>query len=183
MESTSATLLERVRHRDDEAAWRRFVLLYTPLFYSWCAEIGLQGADAADLVQEVFTLLVQKLPEFDYDPNKKFRAWLHTVLRNKWREKHRRRSPLLLGAEAEELPEKSEVFGEVEYRRHLVGRALELIRNDFQEATWTAWQEFVVKGRPAAAVALELNVSVHSVYLAKSRVLRRLRQELNGLLD
>lgn len=188
MDSTSESILVRVRHRGDHEAWRRFVQLYTPMLYSWCGAMGLQGEDADDLVQDVFTLLLQKLPEFQYDRDKSFRAWLHTVLRNKWREQRRRRAPVALDTQVGPLadmesPEGSGIFGETEYRRQLVRRALEIIRCDFEAVTWKAWEAFSVAGRPAADVAEELGISVHAVYLAKSRVLRRLRQELDGLLD
>ena len=69
-----------------EAAQRdpaRFVELYTPLLYYWARRVGLRRQDAADLVQDVFTLLVRKLPEFTYDRNKRFRAWLRTVTLNR----------------------------------------------------------------------------------------------------
>ena len=74
------SLLQQLRSSDDQRAWRRFVDLYTPLLFYWARCVGLQESDAADLVQEVFTLLVRKLPEFTYDHNKGFRNWLRTVL-------------------------------------------------------------------------------------------------------
>src|SRR5437867_4389388 len=98
MDTTSPTLLERVRRPDNPEAWRRFVALYTPLLYTWASRLGLQEPDAADLVQDVFTVLLSKLPAFRYDRQKSFRAWLMTVLRNKWRETRRRRAPALLDA-------------------------------------------------------------------------------------
>jgi RNA polymerase sigma-70 factor (ECF subfamily) len=67
MHTTSATLLERLRQPADQEAWARFVRLYTPLPYYWARRVGLQEQDAADLVQEVFAVLFQKLPEFTYD--------------------------------------------------------------------------------------------------------------------
>src|SRR5207302_9807265 len=67
MLSTSVTLLERVRQRDDQAAWERFVALYTPLLYRWAQRAGLADQDAADLVQDVFVLLMKELPSFEYD--------------------------------------------------------------------------------------------------------------------
>src|SRR5438128_12285057 len=92
MHTTSVSLLERLRQPDAHAAWERFVDLYTPLLFYWARRVGLQESDAADLVQDVFTILVQKLPEFHYDRSHSFRSWLHTVLLNKWR-KLRRRQP------------------------------------------------------------------------------------------
>jgi RNA polymerase sigma-70 factor (ECF subfamily) len=188
MDTTSVTLLERVRQPGDPEAWQRFVRLYTPMLYAWACRSGLQDQDAADLVQEVLTALLGKLRDFHYDWRQSFRGWLRTVMRNKWRELRRRRAPVLLDARdgaLAELASRDEPaeLDEVEYRHQLVQRALQLIEGDFQPATWRAWTGYVVAGRPAAAVAQELGVSAHSVYLAKARVMRRLRQELNGLLD
>jgi RNA polymerase sigma-70 factor (ECF subfamily) len=183
---TPASLLERLRQPDSQQAWARFVELYTPLLYSWARRAGLQEPDAADLVQDVFTLLVRKLPEFRYDRDRSFRAWLRTVTLNKWREGRRRAAvaPAAGGVALDDVAAPADdSFEETEYRRHLVGRALELIRGDFQPATWKAWSEHGVAGRPAEAVARDLGLSVKAVYLAKARVLRRLRQELDGLLE
>ena len=80
-------------------------------------------------------------------------------------------------------PDHAQAFDEAEYRRHLVGQALELMQVEFQPATWQACWQCVVLERAPAAVAAELGITVNAVYLAKSRVLRRLHQELNGLLD
>src|SRR5262249_30570789 len=143
-----------------------------------------QESDAADLVQDVFTVLVQKLPEFHYDRHKSFRAWLRTITLNKWQDRRRRPTPVRLegGAEPAE-PTGPDVFAEAEDRQHLVGRALELMQTDFQPATWKAFWEHGVCGRPAAAVGAEMGLSPGAVYAAKFRVLDRLRKELQGLLD
>jgi RNA polymerase sigma-70 factor (ECF subfamily) len=188
MDTTDTSLLERLRVPVDQKAWSRFVDLYTPLIYCWAREAGMREQDAADLVQEVFVLLVQKMPEFAYDRRKNFRAWLRTVTLNKWRDRCRRRAtrphevvglPLPDQAEAEETGP----FSEAEYRHHLVARALELMQAEFQPTTWKACWEFGVLGRPAAEVAAELRISENAVYLAKGRVLGRLRKELEGLLE
>ncbi len=185
-DATSATLLERLRQPGPEQAWSRFVELYTPLLYHWALHLGCQPHDAADLVQEVFALLVEKLPEFTYDPRRSFRAWLRTVALNKWRESRRKAAAApATGTDLAHVhaPDGAEALWEAEYRDRLVGRALELMRSDFQAATWKACWEHAVMGRPAAEVAAELGVSANAVYLATSRVLARLRQELGGLLD
>ena len=82
MHTTSVTLLERLRTVDNQEAWRRLVDLYTPLLFQWARACGSQAEDAADLVQDVFAVLLQKLPTFTYDPQKSFRAWLRTVTFN-----------------------------------------------------------------------------------------------------
>jgi RNA polymerase sigma-70 factor (ECF subfamily) len=187
MELTPASLLEHVRDPADQAAWKRFVQIYTPLLYHWAHRIPLQEQDAADLVQDVFIVLVQKLPEFKYDCQKSFRAWLKTVLLNKWRERQRRRTALPLqgnGSPLADVVDSPEPDGlsEAEYRLQLVQRTLQLLRNEFQPVTWKAFWETAIEGRSAPQVASEVGLTVNAVYIAKSRVLRRLRRELEGLL-
>jgi RNA polymerase sigma-70 factor (ECF subfamily) len=188
MNTTSLSLLERLRQPTAQDAWARFVRLYTPLLYHWARGVELSAQEAGDLVQDVLTILVQKLPDFVYDPTRSFRGWLRTLTLNKWRENHRRRTvpaqPVDPGALANlPAPENSGLFEEAEYRQYLVHRALELMKAEFQPQTWKACWEWVVAGRPAEDVARELGITLNAVYLAKSRVLRRLHQELQGLLD
>lgn len=182
---TPASLLQRLREPQSQQAWTRFVQLYTPLLYHWARRLDLHEPDAADLVQDVLVLLVRKLPEFTYDHNKSFRAWLRTVMRNCWRN-HCRRIELPREAHPPNLDDVAasaeDVLSETEYRQWIVGRALELMQAEFQATTWKACWECVVGGRAAAEVAAELGMSVGAVYVAKSRVLSRLRQELMDLL-
>jgi RNA polymerase sigma-70 factor (ECF subfamily) len=188
VEQTPVSLLERLRQPSEQEAWRRFVSLYTPLLYSWGRQAGLQDQDAADLVQDVLLTLVRKLPEFTYNPHRSFRAWLKTVAFNQWRNDRKRRQtqPTAAGAAAlADLPAPDDLGSlcDAEYNRHLAARALALMRAEFQPLTWQACWEFAVCGRPAAEVAAQLGISENAVYIAKCRVLRRLRQELDGLLD
>jgi RNA polymerase sigma-70 factor, ECF subfamily len=188
MERTPASLLEQVRDTADETAWKRFVQLYTPLLYHWGRRLGLKAPDAADLVQDVFAVLVLKLPEFRYDPQRSFRAWLRTVALNKWRDNGRRRlvSPLEEnngGLPEPAGPDGARDFEKAEYHKYLSIHALRVMQAEFRPTTWKACWEHVVVGRPAAEVAAELGVTVNAVYLAKSHVLSRLRQEMAGLLD
>jgi RNA polymerase sigma-70 factor (ECF subfamily) len=188
MELTSVSLLERLRQPGDQRAWARFVKLYTPLLFYWAKRAGLQDQDAADLVQDVLVTLVEKLPGFSYERGKSFRGWLRTILLNKWRNRCRLRTAEPLDSEAvppsaAAEPDVAELLAEAEYRERLVGRALELMQTDFQPNTWKAFWECQVNGRPGPEVAAELGISVGAVYVAKSRVLSRLREELEGLLD
>jgi len=186
MHTTSLTLLERLKTADDEEAWSRFVRLYTPLLYYWCRRMGLHEQDAADLVQDVLVHLVRKLPEFEYDPSGSFRNWLRVVTVNKWRERQRKRKlPSANGSELDQVPADSDqwVLEEEEYRQQLVRSALPLIRHEFSDTTWHAFQAHVLNQRPAADVAEELGIRIGTVYAAKSRVLTRLRHELARFLD
>ncbi len=189
MNSTSLSLLERLQKPGDQVAWSRFVELYSPMLFSWACRAGLNATDAADLVQDVFTLLVQKLPGWKYDESQSFRGWLRTLTLNKWRENHRRRRDPLNAAQsldagdsAVAVTDEPDFLSEEEYRQAVVERTLRLLKSDFQPTTWSAFVEYVVKDRPPAEVAAEVGISVRAVYIAKSRVLRRLRQELAGLI-
>jgi RNA polymerase sigma-70 factor, ECF subfamily len=184
MNTTSVSLLQRLRQPVAQDAWGRFAQLYTPLLYSWARRLGLSEPDAADLVQDVFTTLVQKLPEFRYEADKSFRCWLRTILLNKWRDLVRRQAPAATRAGLDTLvaPEQ-EAFGEAEYRRSLVSLALNIMQIEFSPKTWRACWEHVVADRPAKEVAAELGISIGSVYVAKSRVMCRLREELQGLFE
>lgn len=186
MNTTPASLLQRLRDEDATDAWHRFVDLYTPLLAHWARRLGLSKTDGDDLVQEVFLILVRELPRFVYQPGRRFRGWLWTVLRNKYHEKHRRAAEPVAGEmalAALSVPDDLEAVWEREYQQYVVGRAAAFIEAEFQPATWKAFWESVVHDRPAADVARDLGVSENAVYLAKGRVLRRLRQELDGLLE
>jgi RNA polymerase sigma-70 factor (ECF subfamily) len=187
-DSTSSSLLLRLRRPGDQAAWRRFIDLYTPLLFFWACRMGLPAEDAADLVQDVFVTLVAKLPAFRYDPGKSFRAWLRTVAENRWRDALRKRAavPHHAGAAALDdvaVPDGAAAVWEAEYRHHVLGQAVHLMRRDFEEKTWKACWALVVDGKSGAEAAADLGMTVEAVYAAKARVLRRLRQELDGLLD
>ncbi len=187
MHTTSASLIERLRQPAAHEAWTRFVKLYTPLLYTWAGRLGLAAEDAADLVQEVLTLLVQKLPGFAYDPRQRFRGWLWTLTLNQWRAGLRRKVlPMDAGTDLlteVAVPQGVDGVDEAEYRQYIVGRVLGLMQSEFEENTWRAFWETVAEDRSPAEVADQLGVSVAAVYAAKSRVLRRLRQELHLLLD
>jgi RNA polymerase sigma-70 factor (ECF subfamily) len=184
--TTPPSLLQRLRESPEQATWEKFVDMYTPLLVAWSRRLGLTEHDVADLVQDIFTILVEQLPRFRYDDQKSFRAWLKTVLQNRWRRlSQKRAAEMPAGSHIDELPNPGGWYEleEEEYRRYLVRRALELMQTDFEPATWRACWEFVVNDRPAADVAKQLGITVNAVYLAKGRVLRALREELAGLLD
>lgn len=186
MTSTPVSLLARLQQSaDDRDAWNEFAELYTPFLYHWARRVGASGADAEDLVQDVFVVLVRKMPHFAYDRDGSFRAWLRTVTRNKWQERRRRAElPREPGVPVDPPdPADQDAVWEDEYRKHVIARALENLRDDFQPASWRACWEVVAQGRPAAAVAAELGLTVGAVYAAKFRVLARLREELDGLID
>jgi RNA polymerase sigma-70 factor (ECF subfamily) len=190
--ATPVSLLERAR-RNDPDAWRRLVELYRPLVLFWCGRGGLGAEDAEDVTQDVFAAVAGHLDDFRRDrPGDTFRGWLRVITRNQVL-MHRRRSqgkPRGEGGSqalhdlnelADPLPgpddEEREQLGQV-YRR-----ALELVRPEFEERTWRAFWRTVIDSQATAAVAAELGMTVAGVRQAKSRVLRRLKQEAGDLID
>ena len=188
MDRTSINLLKRLKEPNAENAWERFVELYTPLMFYWSRQHGLNATDAADLVQDILATLVVKLASFEYNANQRFRGWLHTVTLNKARDWNRR-NVLRPGTEHSSFMEKvasghrSDAFDEVEYRSFLIERAKKLIAAEFEPVTWAACWKYVAEDRSAGEVAVELGISPNAVRVAKCRVLKRLRDELAGLLE
>jgi RNA polymerase sigma-70 factor, ECF subfamily len=186
MNSTSASLLERISSGTDRGDWDRFVDLYTPLLVAWCRRAGMTDTDVADFTQDVLLVLIEQLPRFRYDASRSFRAWLKTILLNAWRQrliKAGRINDQVTDLDQFADSDPGVLLEETEHRDHLVRRALMLMQKDFEATTWKACWEFVVNSRPPSEVAAELGISINAVYLAKSRVLRHLRTELQGFLD
>jgi RNA polymerase sigma factor (sigma-70 family) len=194
MSPTPVSLLERLGERPDPGAWRQFVDLYTPLLTRWLRRHPLGSHDAEDLVQEVLGVVVRRLPQFRHNRQAgAFRHWLRTVtancLRRFWRgERSRPRGAggddfaSLLGPLEDPGSELSRLWDR-EHDRHVVEALLRRIGAEFTATTWKAFRGHVVEDRPAGEVAAELGLSANAVVIAKSRVLRRLRQEARGLLD
>lgn len=185
MLTTSIHLLERVRHPEDEAAWERFVALYSPLLLRWTRRWGLSADEGLDVVQEVLVTLLKQLPEFRYDPTLgRFRGWLKTIA---WRQAASRSGRQLVqagGISSIDPPApQDDPAEEIEHRAYLVRRALELMKTDFEDTTWRACWDQTVRGQPAAEVARALGLSEGAVYVAKCRVLKRLREEILWLWE
>lgn len=193
MPETSVSLLERLRLDPDEASWRQLVDLYAPMIRDWLRRHGLQQADADDLAQEVLVVLVRELPHFQHRRQGSFRAWLREITVHRLRNfcRARRTRPAATGdigimRMLEQLDDpNSELccLWEQEHDQYLVQRALKLIEPEFAPATWRAFWRLTRDGVDAAAVASELGVSTNAVFIAKSRVLKRLRIEIEGLID
>jgi RNA polymerase sigma-70 factor, ECF subfamily len=194
MSLTSASLLERLQQSPDQEAWRRLVELYTPLIHGWLRRhANLQANDADDLTQEVLASLVRRLPRFRHNQRPgAFRAWLRTVtvncLRDFWRRRRGRPWAVAGGDPARMLAELedsdsglSQVWDE-EHDRHVAGALLERVRGEFTPSTWEAFRQLALEGRSAAEVGAALGLSPNAVLIAKSRVLRRLREEGRGLI-
>jgi len=179
---TSLSLLDGLA-LDRAEAWDRFVHYYGPVLHDWARRRRwLQAAD------EVFAALVVEMPSFRKDPNKRFRDWIGAILRNKCIDRYRRwaASQKLIGNgrtdEAEE-PDWTEAFIDKEYASFVAARALQLLKVHFNEKDWRACWDQLIRGRSAKDVAVDLGITINKAFLAKSRGMKMLREELRGLID
>ncbi len=187
--ATRRTLIAKLHDRADAAAWHEFVVLYEPLIRRLAQRKGLQDADASDLCQEVFRAVAAAIDRWDPDPARgSFRGWLSRITRNlliNFLTRHKRQPAGsgstsvqdLLEAQPASDPEATALF-DAEYRWRLFEAVAADVRGEFTPPTWQAFWRTAVEGRPPAAVAAELGLSVGAVYVARSRVLARLRQAL-----
>ena len=189
---TSLTLLRRLRANEPDA-WHVFVRLYTPLLYHWCVRSGVQGADADDVLQEVFRATAARLETFRRDrQGDTFRGWLRVVTRNMILLHFRRSGRQARGSggtdalvKLQEVPDDaglSEADDEAEMDG-LRWRALEIVRGEFEERTWQMFWLTFVDDRSPVDVAPELGVTPAAVRKAKSRVLHRLKEEFADLIQ
>jgi RNA polymerase sigma factor (sigma-70 family) len=192
--ATRPSLLVRLRDPRDEQAWVEFLEIYEPLVRRLALRSGLQGADADDLSQDVFRAVAGAIDRWDPDPARgSFRAWLFRIARNlivNLLAARRRQSAgygtgdtdivALLEAQPA-LDEQDSALFDIEYRRRLFAWAAERIRGSFHESTWQAFWRTGVEGRDVPAVAKELGLSPGAVYVARSRVMARLRREVESI--
>lgn len=190
MNTTPASLLDRFRLQPaDAGAWQRLVDIYQPWLRGWMRSEAIQQADADDIVQEVLAVLYREMPRYEHNGRPgAFRMWLRGIVVNRLREFRRQRRDLAvdLDRRLEQLTDDQSELSRLWDREHdqnVVNRLLRLIAVDFEPATWQVFRAFVMEGRPAAAVAQELGISEASVWTAKSRVLKRLREAAGEMLD
>jgi RNA polymerase sigma-70 factor, ECF subfamily len=189
---TRESLLLRLRNPRDSNAWGEFVDLYAPLVHWFCRKQGLQEADAADITQDILGRVFRAIPKLEYDRSRGgFRKWLFTVVRNRLRDyldQQRRRLKATGDSRVQlqlaETPDRGggmEGEWEREYRWQLYAVAANAVSSEVTPSTWRAFQLTAVEGREVTAVAAELKLSVAAVYLAKSRVMARLRAMVQSL--
>lgn len=194
MNTTSISLLVRLQESDDSLTWNRLDKLYAPLLRLWLRKYDVQANDVDDLVQEVLMAVSTDLKSFDHNGRPgAFRTWLRTILthrlRNYWRK--RGRGPTARGGSdidlrLQQLEDPASQLSEIwnrQHDRHVTRQLLEMSESSFAPSTWTAFRRVALEGAKPDLVAAELGISVNAVFIAKSRVLSRLRQEADGLVE
>lgn len=189
---TQPSLLVRLKDAHDREAWERFVDLYAPLVYAFVRKRGLQDADAADLTQDVLRQVASAAKSLIYDPRRgSFRGWLFTVVRNRLTDHWRAAARDVRGsgdssqwqqASEQLVTESDSAEWDAAYERQLLECAAQQVHGDFTEATWSAFWQTAVEGREGKVVAGELGLTVAAVYLAKGRVMARLKEQVRWLL-
>jgi RNA polymerase sigma-70 factor (ECF subfamily) len=193
VENTRQTLLLRARAGESEA-WQRLVALYQPLIHTWVLRSGAHTQDADDVTQDVLAVLVKELSRFEHAGRVgSFRSWLRTITVNQTRKfwnSGRCRARAVGGSGILEVFEQLEDASsepsrqwDADHDLHVYCRLLEFLEQEFEPATVRIFRRLVVDGARAAEVAAESEMSVAAVYASKSRVLKRLREEAEGLLD
>jgi len=187
---TRQSLLLRVRNPHDDQAWNRFVTIYTPLIYRFAKRSGLQDADAADVTQEVFRTVTRSIKQFDYDSRiGSFRGWLKTVTRSRIYDFQNGKARQAVGTGdtavhsfiEQQISQTDDEFWEQEYQKRVFDLACETIRDEFTESTWQAFWQTAIEGVDTKQTAAQLSLSTGAVYIAKSRVIARLRQEIQNI--
>jgi RNA polymerase sigma-70 factor (ECF subfamily) len=193
--ATRPSLLVRLRDAGDGEAWAQFASLYGPLIHGFARKHGLQDADAADLTQEVLRAVAGAAGRLEYDPARgSFRGWLFTVVRNKLRNFLAARRRHVQGTgdtgvndllEQQPTPDEADARRQwdEEHERRLFRWAAEQVRAVVRPETWLAFWLTAVEGRGGEEVARELGLSVGAVYLAKSRVMARLKEHVRRLQE
>jgi len=191
-DTTSATLLGRLHQQPgDAAAWQEFVARYRPRIYAHCLAFPLQPADAEDVTQAVLVRLVEKLPQFRYDPGQCFRAWLKTVthhllvdyLAEQRRERGSGETALIRLLENVQAREDLVREMEAEYERELFDEALKRVRERVPVQQWDAFRLTALERLSGAEAAARLGMLVATVYTARSKVQKLVRDEVRCLED
>lgn len=188
---TSTSLLYRALAREPDA-WQRLVTLYAPLVRHWCRQAGVPDDDVEDVSQDVFASVSSSLPNFRADwPGTTFRAWMRGIARHKLLHYLQDRDlPGAGGTDAlkflHQVPDPMSDLELSESPAEVGGvyqRALSLVRNEFEDRTWQAFWRVVVEDHATGTVAAEMGISPNAVRQAKSRVLRRLKEEMGELIS
>jgi RNA polymerase sigma factor (sigma-70 family) len=190
--TTRPSLLVRLRDFQDQQSWEEFYTIYRPLIYRMARNQGFQDADASELTQEVFMAVASAIERWDPNPEQgSFRGWLFRITRNlmiNWLGYRRRHPPGAGGSDIRQLlaeqpdphTEDSAIFDR-EYKYQTFAWAAEQIRSEFRQPTWQAFWMTSVENRSVAEVAENLGLTAGAVYIARSRVMARLREKIETL--
>ncbi len=190
---TSKNLLSRAKEDRNSGAWSRLVGIYDPLISGWLRRAGVVEGDISDITQEVLYAVVTELQNFEHNGRTgAFRSWLRKITINRCRrywDTQRKHFPADWRHEADEvLNQLSDPNSELtirwdrEHDHHVLKRILELIQQEFDDKTITAFYRVAIKMEPAKQIAKDLNVSTSQIYKFKFRVMQRLREEAQGLV-
>jgi RNA polymerase sigma factor (sigma-70 family) len=188
---TSATLLGKLRDQPtDQEAWSEFVDRYGATIYGWCRRWHLQDADAKDVTQTVLATLCIKMKTFSYDPSLSFRGWLRTLTHHTWSDLVARRRPILTGGGAGDgddwlrsvaaRDDLVELLNE-QSDHEVLDEAIVRVRLRVEPHTWEAFRLTAFERMAGTAVADQLGIKVATVFKAKSKVQRMLREEIRHL--
>jgi RNA polymerase sigma-70 factor, ECF subfamily len=194
MHETSLSLVERLRQSPENESWNQLADLYTPLIRAWLRRYDVQDSDADDLIQEVLLAVSKDLSEFEHagQPGT-FRGWLKAILINRlrkfWRARDRRpqaRGDSEIDARLAQLGDPASEMSQVWNREHdqyVLRQLMALAEPHFEPTTWNAFRRVALDGAKPDVVAQEMGISRNAVVIAKCRVLSRLRQESEGLIE
>ncbi|MFN3165502.1 MAG: sigma-70 family RNA polymerase sigma factor [Phycisphaeraceae bacterium] len=189
---TNPSLLVRLRDPADGGAWETFSEIYEPLIFAFCRKRGLQEADARDVTQDTLVSVIRAIQKFEYDPaHGKFRSWLYRVIRSKLANHFSKSAKQVRGSGQtvvnQMLNEQPGAGEEQAFDREAEQRvfewACEKVRPEFEDKTWQAFVRVAVKQEKSNAVAEALGMSVGAVYIAKSRVIKRLQATIQDASD
>lgn len=185
--STSATLLGRMASgADNNANWTEFVGRYGPQVLNWCRQQGCPESDLEDALQEVLIKLLKAFASFQYDPNKSFRAWLSVVTRNAVADIVRSPQSRIRGHGGDTYDSLAQVPAaddlenalHAEFQQELLQQASLIVREQVKPATWQSYELIEIRAMSPVDAAAQLQMPVEHVYVAKSRVIARLRAEV-----
>lgn len=192
MPETRNSLIVQIQDPANRDAWEQFAQLYRPVVYRLARARGLQDADAEDLTQQVLLSIARAIPDWQLQPNTRFRHWLNRIARNAivnaLTRGHRDRSvggsDFMKSVNNVPLPsDELETQIENEYQRQLYRRAAEIVRDSVSEDTWLAFLHTVVEGESTASVATRLGKTIGNVHAARSRLMRRLQNVVRELME
>lgn len=187
MNTTPVSLLERLHDPNDQVAKLRLIEFCQGYFFHWATKtLCWSKEEAEDFVQDLFVIVLSEAPKLRYDPQRRFRGWLFTIAHNLAASKRRQwdKHPVKIASSADVAVDAGNShFDEQEFKVFLVQRARKIMEADFEPTTLQAFHLLVCEGKSGQEVAVLLGISPAAVYMAKSRVLQRLREELQGIFD